>query len=152
MGEAKEGLHLLFIDGGRSKSGKGAAGAVLKEPHGTPIPGAELSEGIHEVKDPHTAEYEALLRGISMARKRDIKYVAVFSDSRTLVNQINGLYNAKGHLADYRDKAIAALGRKTTWQVSWIPRKWNEAHRLASEALKGEELVYSGDVDLHDVD
>jgi hypothetical protein len=50
-----EGLYLLHIDGGNKASaagetGEGAIGALLKEPNGTAIPGAELSERIVPVE------------------------------------------------------------------------------------------------------
>ena len=50
--------------------GAGAIGALLKEPDGTAIPGAELSERIGPVESPTTAEYRALLRGLELARER----------------------------------------------------------------------------------
>jgi hypothetical protein len=52
--------------------------------------------------------------------------VAVFSDSRTLVNQVNRLWKSSGHLAEYCEKAWNALAEFSGWQMSWIPRKWNE--------------------------
>jgi hypothetical protein len=47
--QEKKGLYLLHIDGGKKASaagemGEGAIGALLKEPNGAAIPGAELSE------------------------------------------------------------------------------------------------------------
>jgi hypothetical protein len=46
--QEKKGFYLLHIDGGNRKSAtremQGAIGALLKEPNGTAIPGAELSE------------------------------------------------------------------------------------------------------------
>ena len=92
----RKGLYLLHIDGGKRASaagemGDGAIGALLKEPNGTAIPGAELSERIGPVESPTTAEYRALLRGLELARERGVNYLAVFSDSRILVNQMNRL-------------------------------------------------------------
>ena len=63
-------------------------------------------------------------------------YLAVFSDSRILVNQINRLSNAGDNLAKLRDKAEEALRDFKGRQVSWVPRNWNkEADALANKAL-----------------
>ena len=143
--QEKTGLHLLHIDGSNKASAagemEGAIGAVLKEPNGTAIPGAELSECIGLVEGPTTAEYRALLRGLELARERHVNYVAVFSDSRILVNQVNRLSNAGDNLAKLRDEAEEALRNFEGTQVSWIPRAWNkEAHALVSKAWERHAL------------
>jgi ribonuclease HI len=140
--QEKKGLYLLHIDGGKNASaagemGEGAIGALLKEPNGTAIPGAELSERIGPVKSPTAAEYRALLRGLELAHERDVEYLAVFSDSRHLVNQINRLWNAGDDLAKLRDEAVEALRNFKGTQVSWIPRNWNaEARRAREQGLR----------------
>jgi ribonuclease HI len=137
----KKGLYLLHIDGGNQASpagemGEGAIGALLKEPNGTAIPGAELSERIGPVEGPTTAEYRALLRGLELSRERDVNYLAVFSDSRNLVNQMNRLWNAGDNLAKLRDEAVEMLRKFKGTQVSWIPRSWNkEADALVNKAF-----------------
>ena len=103
--QEKKGLYLLHIDGGNKASGvgemgEGAIGALLKEPNGTAISGAELSERIGPVESPTAAEYRALLRGLELARERDVNYLAIFSDSRILVNQMNRLWNVGDNLAN----------------------------------------------------
>lgn len=137
----KKGLYLLHIDGGKKASaagemGEGAIGVLLKQPNGTAIPSAELSDRIGPVESPTTAEYVALLRGLQLAREHDIDYLAVFSDSRNLVNQMNKLWNAGDTLATLRDEAEEALRNFKGTQVSWVPRKWNkEADALVSKAF-----------------
>jgi|SRR5215216_4357679 len=139
--QEKKGLYLLHIDGGNKASGagemgEGAIGALLKKPNGTAIPGAELSERIGPVDGPTTAEYRALLRGLELARERDVHYLAVFSDSRNLVNQMNRLWKAGDNLAKLRDQAEEALRNFKGTQVSWIPRHWNkEADALVNKAF-----------------
>jgi ribonuclease HI len=139
--QAKKGLYLLHIDGGNKASaagemGEGAIAALLKEPNGTTIPGAEVSERIGPVQSPTMAEYRALLRGLELAREHDVNYLAVFSDSRTLVNQMNKLWNAGDNLAKLRDEAEEALRTFKGTQVSWVPRSWNkEADALVNKAF-----------------
>ena len=150
----KKGLYILHIDGGKKASAagemaEGAIGALLKEPSGATIDGAQVSERLSEpIPDPHTAEYKALLAGLEMARDRyKVQYVAVFSDSRTLVNQVNDLWDRKGHLADLRNQAREELEKFRGWQVSWVPRKMNqEADDLVNGAFdSADEVVHSDD-------
>ena len=146
-----KGLYLLQIDGGKKASaagemGEGAIGALLKDPNGTAIPGAELSDRIGPVESPAAAEYRALLCGLELARERSVSYLAVFSDSRNLVNQMNRLWNAGDNLAKLRDEAEEALKSFKGTQVSWIPRKWNEeADALVNAAFgsKNTEVIRS---------
>ena len=141
--QEKEGYYLLHIDGSNRAR---AIGALLKEPDGTAIPGAELSERIDPVTGPTMAEYRALLRGLELAREHNVNYVAVFSDSMTMVNQVNRLSNAGDNLAKLRDEAQEALRSFKGTQVSWVPRSWNkEADALVNKASgsKTTEVIHS---------
>ena len=107
--QEKKGLYLLHIDGGKKASAvgemaEGAIAALLKEPNGTAVSGASLSERVGPVESPTAAEYRALLRGLELARERGVKYLGVFSDSRILVNQVNRLWNVGDSLAQLSDE------------------------------------------------
>ena len=151
--QEKKGFYLLHIDGGNKASAagemsEGAIGALLREPNGAAIPGAELSERIGLVAGPTTAEHRALMRGLELARERGVNYLAVFSDSRNLVNQMNRLWNAGDDLAKLRDEAEEGLRDFKGWQVSWVPRIWNkEADALVNKAFgpKVTEIIRSQD-------
>ncbi|MBA2312942.1 MAG: reverse transcriptase-like protein [Actinobacteria bacterium] len=130
--ELKKGLYLLKIDGGKKASAAGdralgAYGFVLSDPTGKGMPDGQQGKLLEQpVGDPHSAEYEGLLAGLEFARQRDIQYIAVFSDSRTLVNQVNLLWKSSNHLTEYCSRASDAFAGFKGWQVSWIPRKWND--------------------------
>lgn len=148
----KKGLYLLFIDGGKRANSdgefeaEGAIGALLKEPNGQRVEGAELSRTIGRVPDPHSAEYQALFGGLELAKGKHVDYVAIFSDSRTLVNQVNGLWKSKGHLARYREQAWQALKSFKGWQLSWLPREMNrEADALVNDALDSADVEHAID-------
>ncbi len=142
--ERDPGLYSLFIDGAKLPNSPGqpkavgAIGAVLDDPRGNPVQGAEVSEKIAPVQGPTTAEYTAFVRGLELARERGIEYIAVFSDSRTLVNQINKLWRHNTHhLEKLCSEARDALSGFRGSQVSWIPREWNSrADDLAGRALR----------------
>lgn len=147
MGDPKKGLYVLRIDGGKRAikgMAEGAIGVVLQEPDETPIEGAKLSERIGPVTSPHVSEYRALIRGLEMAIDCEIDYIATFSDSRTLVNQVNGLWERRGNLRQLCEEACEILKRFKGWQVSWVPREWNVmADELVNKAFKGEDVIHA---------
>jgi ribonuclease HI len=152
--ELKSGLYRLHIDGGKKASesgGKalGAYGFVLSDPSGKEVADASQGKVLEEpVRDPHSAEYEGLLAGLEFARRLDIQFIAVFSDSRTLVNQVNGLWKSSTHLAEYCKQALGSLAGFKGWQVSWIPREWNkhadeEVRKAFEEAAELAEVEHA---------
>lgn len=136
------GLYQLHIDGGRKhpKDGRDASAAisfVLCDPKGHDIPGGRRHRALTPPADDSTsAEYEAILAGLEEARNRGIDYIAVFTDSRNLVNQLLGRYRSSGDLATYASKVQVALKEFADWQISWIPREWNKAHGGVGKSLK----------------
>lgn len=140
--EPKSGLHLLFVDGGKKPNppgqtvGEAAIGVALKIPSEVRV--GEISKPIDPVPDPHVAEYQALIQGLELSRSHGIDYVAVFSDSRTLVNQLNNVWGHNTeHLKALCMHALGLLQNFKGTQVSWVPRAWNsEAHKEAERILK----------------
>ncbi len=89
--DLKKGYYLLFIDGGTRASepgrAEGAIGVILQEPDcGSVL--ATVAEKVGPVGSPHEAEYRALIRGLKLAAEKRLPYVAAFSDSANVVNQI----------------------------------------------------------------
>jgi ribonuclease HI len=146
------GLYLLRIDGGKKASlagepAKGAFGFILRDPKDREVEGWFGKGVIDTVRSPHSAEYEALLAGLEFALNNKVDYLAVFSDSRTVVNQVNGPWKSSGDLVDYCAKARQALNEFAGWQLSWVPREWNkEADALVEEAFSAkDEIEHSTD-------
>ena len=145
----EKGLHMLFIDGGKKANapgesvGEAAIAAILKDPGGKKVL-AQTAMKIEPVSDPHVAEYRAFIAGLELAKANDIEYVVVFSDSRTVVNQLNGRWQRNApHLDVLHAEATEHL---VTFphggvQISWIPREWNkEPHALVAAELFREEV------------
>lgn len=143
----ESGLHLLYVDGSKRPSpagestGEASIGVVVMDPKGREVLG-RLSKKIGTVPDPHQAEYVALLEGLKLARGMEpaIEYLAIMSDSRTVVNQVNHLWEARAHLGILRDQVLAALSEFPPGgvQVSWIPREWNKAHDETAKAFRSD--------------
>ena len=83
------------------------------------------------------AEYQALLLGLSEAKKLGGKDIAVKIDSELIVKQINGQYRVKdAKLKPLFEKVIKQLNGFRSYIVSHIPRKENKrADQLANEGI-----------------
>ena len=94
--ELKKGYYLLFIDGGKRANeqgqAEGAIGVILQEPDCGKVL-VEEAEKVGPVGSPTEAEYLALIRGLKLAAEKELPYVAAFSDSAQVVNQITGRWN-----------------------------------------------------------
>lgn len=138
--DLKTGYYLLFVDGGiRGKPGqkKGAIGAVLREPRCGDLVEPPLAKEVGSVGSPLEAEYHALVLGLKFAKKNGIRNLAVFSDSRTLVNQMMGGWNKNERVTELHAKADEIFRTFKGRQLSWIPREMNgDADKLVNEAFE----------------
>jgi ribonuclease HI len=137
----ESGFYLLLIDGGWREPGRGSIGVVLKDPRDRDVPDGEISAEIEQVPAQQRAEFRALIEGLHLAHRKNIEYLAVFSNSMTLVNQVTGRFGIKDEdNDDLRSEASRELEKFTGWQISWIPKEWNlDAHGLASRAFEGDD-------------
>ncbi len=145
--DLKSGNYLLFIDGGKRANeqgqAEGAIGVILQEPDCGAVL-ATVAEKVGPVGSPHEAEYLALIRGLKLAADNRLPYVAVFSDSANVVNQITGWWNKNERATQLYEEVEQALKPFKTWQLSWVPRQMNkEADKLVDQAFKGEPVVHA---------
>ncbi|CAH1419865.1 unnamed protein product [Lactuca virosa] len=79
------------------------------------------------------AEYEALLVGLQLAMSIDITKIKAYGDSMLVVNQVNGLYEAKDeHIKKYLAKVEEAIKKFDEFQIVRVPRSKNkEANTLS---------------------
>lgn len=133
----------LYCDGG-SRSNPGPSGLGIAGYH---ISVDGIKECIFEkglfIEDcsNNFAEYLALIQALNYASESDYKNVEVYSDSKLIVEQVNGRWKVKSKdLIDLADRAIARIQmmRKEGKQVTltWIPREKNvHADSLANLAM-----------------
>ncbi len=150
----KKGYYLLFIDGGirASEQGQaeGAIGVILQEP-GCGEVLKEVPEKVGPVGSPLEAEYHALIRGLKLAAEelaaeKRLLYVAAFSDSATVVNQMTRAWNKNERATELYEAAQEALKPFKAWQLSWVPREMNkDADKLVDQAFKGEPVTHATD-------
>src|SRR4051812_23712495 len=103
--------YLLNADGSGAGTtdnpAQGAIGVVLRDPDGHVID--EISKPIGPAINT-IAEYQALIRGLKLARSHGIQRIRVFLDSELVVDQVNGRAKvAKDHLRPLHAEACSLL-------------------------------------------
>lgn len=133
----------LYCDGG-SRSNPGPSGLGIAGYHVGIDGKAEciFEKGIFmENCSNNLAEYLALIHALNYAMAADYTNIEVFSDSKLIVEQVNGRWKVKS--VDLKQLAHSAITRVQTmkkqgWQVrlTWIPREKNtHADSLANLAM-----------------
>ena len=89
------------------------------------------------------AEYEALLEGMSMVQKLGGKVVDMFSDSRLIVSQVKGEFEARDkRMQEYLDKAKCLRSNFDSFSLLHIPRNGNtHADSLATLATSSDQSL-----------
>ncbi|VFQ73798.1 unnamed protein product [Cuscuta campestris] len=88
------------------------------------------------------AEYEALINGLKILSKMGVSRVQVYSDSRLVVGQITGEFEAKEErMKKYRDLSLKMLGR-FEFKLEHIPRAQKaEADVLSKLSVESPEYI-----------
>jgi ribonuclease HI len=98
------------------------------------------------VGSPHEAEYHALIRGLKLTAEKRLPYVAAFSDSVNVVNQITRGWNKNERATELSEEVERALEPFKTWLLSWVPREMNrDADKLVDQAFRGEPVTHATD-------
>jgi ribonuclease HI len=128
---------VVNVDGGaRGNPGPAAIGVVVSRPDGAVL--GEFGEEIGRATN-NVAEYQALLRGLSVARELGAREVEIVNDSELVSRQLTGAYKVKHpSMKPLYEEAIAALRAFDRWRIRTVPRAQNaRADELVNEALDG---------------
>ena len=101
-------------------------------------------------------EYEALLKGLELAKSIGAKTILILGDSQLVMGQVNGMCEAKEErMKKYLEKVLQLVKKFKKINFVQIPRKENvEADALAKEASTNEpmdefdEVQYIPSIDL----
>ena len=104
-------------------------------------------------------EYEALLKGLELAKSVEARSILILCDSQLVMGQVNGAYKAKeGWMKKYFEKVLLLVKKFKEANFVQIPREENvEADFLAKEASVTEpmdefdEVQYVPSIDLLEV-
>ena len=111
-------VWILYIDGASNQSRCGA-GIVLTNPKGVECNHCFRFEFRATNNE---AEYEALLAGMGVAEALKVDFLLVKSDSQLVVNQVSGIYQAKGdNMIAYLDKTREAMTKFKGVRIEQIP-------------------------------
>jgi broad specificity phosphatase PhoE/ribonuclease HI len=127
---------IVEADGGsRGNPGPAGYGTVVWSADHTRIL-AESKQAIGRATN-NVAEYRGLIAGLSEAANVGATEVAVFMDSKLVVEQMSGRWNVKHpELAQLHREARALASKFERVSYTWIPRARNShADRLANEAM-----------------
>jgi ribonuclease H / adenosylcobalamin/alpha-ribazole phosphatase len=147
--DVMKGYYLLFIDGGKRANeqgqAEGAIGVILQEPDCGEVL-TSFGEKVGPVGSPHEAEYHALIRGLKLAAEKELPYIAAFSDSANVVNQVTDRWNRNERATELYKEVQKALEPFKGWQLSWVPREMNrDADKLVDKAFEGEPVTHATD-------
>ena len=145
----KEGMRpqkefwLLCFDGA-SKTNTSGAGLVLQSPEGFAI---EYAIKLDFPTTNNEAEYEALIAGLGLAKMLRAKNLKICGDSRLVVSQINGEYEARDEtMKKYLRRVKAQMTQFEECHVEHIPREENAKADALSQFASSEAEGYSGSV------
>jgi ribonuclease HI len=135
---------IIYADGAsRGNPGKAAYGLIIHQPDKILRLGRYLGKATN-----NEAEYQALLAALKWASDHGVAKVTYYSDSKLVVEQINGRYKVKHpNLRGLFLEALALKRRVGEFNVFHIRRENNtEADDLVNEILdaqKGQERADS---------
>jgi ribonuclease HI len=125
----------LSTDGAaRGNPGPAGAGATLRDPEGKPVD--ELGVPLGRLTN-NEAEYRALLLGLQMALRNEVRRLRVRMDSELVVRQLSGRYKVKTeHLRPLFEEARRLIGQFEHCEVVHVRRGENaDADRLANAGI-----------------
>ena len=127
-GVPTSGFLLLFTDGNLNPPGRPMIGGVLRYQRGTSwidLPDGSFSK-VASGDSIDSWEYEALIEGLTLAKRHGAKYVSAYMDRRSVVEQVNGRWKIKPALEPLRERVTEAASG-VDFRLSWIPREMNAA-------------------------
>ena len=128
-----------FIDGA-ARNNPGPAGAGVYVEAEADRPAEEIFEPLGSTTN-NVAEYRALLLALTRAQELGADDVEIRSDSRLLVEQMNGNFRVKaGHLKPLLSEAVQRAKRFRRFSIAHVRREENKkADRLANLGADASE-------------
>jgi ribonuclease HI len=126
---------IINVDGAsRGNPGPAAIGAIIKDEAGNVL--GRISRALG-VTTNNQAEYLAIIAALEKAAGMGAKQVTVKSDSKLVVEQVNGRYKIKNTgLRPLYQRVVQLAGSIEKFSIVYVPREQNaEADALANRAL-----------------
>ena len=112
----------MYVDGASNQKGSGV-GLVLKSPEKVII---EKSLRLDFSASSNEFKYEVLMMGMAMVQRMGGKSVKVFSDSRLVINQVKGEFEAKDEkMQGYLSQVKCLQSEFESFDLLHIPKSGN---------------------------
>ncbi|XP_050263915.1 uncharacterized protein LOC126708147 [Quercus robur] len=129
---------VVYVDGSSTRHA-GGIGVVLQSPEGDKLK--------HKVRlqyqtTNNEVEYEALLKGLELAKTMEAKSILILGDSQLIMGQMNGIYEAKEErMRKYLNRVMCLMKRFEEADFIQILREKNvKADIIAKEASANESM------------
>lgn len=128
----------IYFDGGSRGNPGPASGAAYADFEG----GHEKACFLEHATN-NEAEYRGLLMAIELAKELKLKKVLFLGDSKLVVNQVTGEWQAKNPMmAELKQHVLTAVRSLPSWQIDWVRREFNsEADRVANQMMDAHQGV-----------
>ena len=123
---------IIHVDGSSTQHA-GGIGVVLQSPEGDKL---TYRVRLQYQATNNEVEYEALLKGLKLAKSIEAELVLILGDSLLVMGQVNGTCEAKEErIKKYLEKVLQSVKKFKEANFVQIPREENmEADALAKEA------------------
>lgn len=129
----------LFTDGGsRGNPGPSATGVVILDMEDNVV---KKSGKFLGVTTNNQAEYRALIEGLELALKMDIKKLSVYMDSELIIKQVDGSYKIKNQeLRPLYEKIVGLSSHFSEITFTHVPRALNKlADEIVNKCLDAQK-------------
>ena len=133
---------IVYVDGSSTQYA-GGIGVVLLSPEGDKL---RYKVRLQYQTTNYEVEYEALLKGLKLAKSVEAKSILILGDSQLIMGQINRTYEAKEErMKKYLEKVLQLVKKFEKTDFVQIPREENmEVDTLAKKA-SAKEAIYEFD-------
>ena len=134
----------LATDGAaRGNPGPAGAGGMLRDPSGRTV--EDFAQYLGTLTN-NEAEYRALLLGLALARRHQVRELEIQLDSELVVRQLKREYKVKAaHLKPYHERALKELAGFERWSVRHVRREENrDADELANRGVDAGPASMAG--------
>jgi len=128
--EENKGEWTVFVDGSSNSNGSGT-GIIVENDEGIVV---EISLGLSFPVTNNTAEYEAFLAGLRIAKDLGARKIKIFTDSQFVTSQVIRDYQVrKEHLQQYVQLVLEKMKEFKAVEVTHVPREHNTRANILSK-------------------
>ena len=138
MSDLKPYRYVVYTDGASDNPGRSTSACVIVDRKTQSV--MSFAEHIGSATN-NIAEYSAVIIALRHLTKNSMNGSIILSDSKLVVEQINGNWNCNdGNLAQLRAVAVSLM-RDCNAHISWVPRQRNKMADAVAEFCYRREYI-----------